>query len=166
MNHLSDRRRFLRSATTLLALPALESLHHPRLAAAAAVTTLPQRLVCLGIGYGVTEETWFPQVHDVGPGYTLPDGLTPLARHRDLFTVVQGCTHRRATDPHGGSTFWLTGGAPEGSGGSGFQNSVSIDQVAAEQLAGDTRFSSLQLNGSEPTWSPAGGCRCSWPGAR
>jgi hypothetical protein len=156
MKRLSDRRRFLRSATTLLALPALESLRRPRLAAAAAVTAPPKRLVCLGIGYGVTEETWFPQVHDVGAGYTLPEGLAPLARHRDLFSIVQGCAHPRATDPHGGSTFWLTGGAPEGSGGSGFQNSVSLDQVAAEQIAGDTRFSSLQLNGSEPGLSGAG----------
>lgn len=151
-----DRRRFLRSATTLLALPAWESLCRPRLASAAPVTAPPKRLVCLGIGYGVTEETWFPQVHDVGTGYTLPEGLAPLVRHRDRFSIIQGCAHRRATNPHGGSTFWLTGGAPEGSGGSGFQNSVSMDQVAAEQLAGDTRFSSLQLNGSEPGLAGAG----------
>lgn len=151
-----DRRRFLRSATTLLALPALESLCRPRLASAATVTAPPKRLVCLGIGYGVTEETWFPQVHDIGTGYTLPEGLAPLAPHRDLFSIVQGCAHRRATDPHGGSTFWLTGGAPDGNGGSGFQNSVSFDQVAAERIAGETRFSSLQLNGSEPGLAGAG----------
>ena len=146
----SSRRRFLKSAGTLLALPTLESLGFRRLARAAAAAAPPKRMVCLGIGYGVTEETWMPKVTDVGPGYTLPEGLAPLARHKNDFTVVQGCSHRFANNPHGGSTFWLTGANPFGTAGQSFHNSISMDQVAAAQLGRDTRFTSIQLNASEP----------------
>ena len=146
----SSRRRFLKSAGTLLALPSLESLGFRRFARAAAAAAPPKRMVCLGIGYGVTEETWFPKTSDTGAGYTLPEGLTPLARHKNGFTVVQGCSHRFANNPHGGSTFWLTGANPFGAAGKSFHNSISMDQVAAAQLGKDTRFTSIQLNASEP----------------
>jgi len=138
---LLSRRRVLRTATTLLALPAFQSLGFRRFARAATVVP-PKRMVCLGIGYGVTEETWFPKKDDIGSGYTLTEGLAPLARHKDGFTVVQGCTHAFANDAHGGSTVWLTGAGPT--------KSLSMDQVVAGQLGSDTRFESLQLNGSEP----------------
>jgi hypothetical protein len=138
---LSSRRRVLQAATTLLALPAFQSLGFRRFARAATVVH-PKRMVCLGIGYGVTEETWFPKKDDIGSGYTLTEGLAPLARHKDGFTVVQGCTHAFANDAHGGSTVWLTGAGPT--------KSLSMDQAVASTLGGETRFESLQLNGSEP----------------
>ena len=143
------RRRFLKSAATLLALPTLESLGFRRFARAAAAMP-PTRMVCLGIGYGVTEETWLPKVTDTGPGYTLPEGLAPLARHKADFTIVQGCSHKFANNPHGGSTFWLTGANPFAHAGQSFRNSISMDQVAAARLGRDTRFTSIQLNASEP----------------
>lgn len=138
----SSRRRFLQSATALIALPVLESLGFRRFARAAIDGARPKRMVCLGIGYGVTEETWFPKQNDTGPGYSLSEGLAPLARHKDGFTLVQGCLHEFASDPHGGSTVWLTG--------AGVKKSLSMDQVMAEFVGGDTRFPSIQLNGSEP----------------
>jgi hypothetical protein len=152
MFHHLSRRRFLRSASTLIALPALESLGFRRFARAAApaAETPPKRMICLGIGYGVTEETWFPKRDDVGEGYALPGGLAPLARHKADFTIVQGCSHKRSKNPHGGSTFWLTGANPYGAAGSGFHNSISMDQVAAAAWGQDTRFTSIQLNASEP----------------
>ena len=152
----SSRRRFLKSAGTLLALPSLESLGFRRFARAAAAATPPKRMVCLGIGYGVTEETWFPKTSDTGAGYTLPEGLAPLARHKSDFTIVQGCSHRFANNPHGGSTFWLTGANPFGAAGQSFHNSISMDQVAAAKLGRDTRFTSIQLNASEPGMDGSG----------
>lgn len=145
-----SRRRFLRSASTLLALPTLESLGFRRFARAAATVASPKRVICLGIGYGVTEETWFPKKDDVGAGYTLTEGLSPLARHKADFTIVQGCSHKFANNPHGGSTFWLTGANPYGTAGASFHNSISMDQVAAAAFGHDTRFTSIQLNASEP----------------
>jgi len=137
----SSRRRFLRSATALVALPTLESLGFRRFARAAEAAP-PKRMVCLGTGFGVTSETWLPKTDDLGAAYTLPEGLAPLARHKSDFTLVQGCLHEFANDPHGGSTFWLTGAGPK--------KSLSMDQIAAAHLGANTRFTSVQLNASEP----------------
>lgn len=145
----NSRRRFLRAAGTLLALPGLESLGFRRFARAAAALP-PKRMVFLGFGYGVTEETWFPKPVDVGANYTLPEGLAPLARHKADFTVVQGCANKALTEAHWGSTFWLTGANKFAVAGQSFHNTVSADQVAAAALGQDTRFASVQLNASEP----------------
>ena len=106
-------------------------------------------MVFLGIGYGVTQETWFPDINQRGANYSLPAGLAPLARHRADFTIVQGLTNKFTEEAHWGSTFWLTG-ANRFEGGAGFHNSVSVDQVAAGVLGKETRFASLQLNGTDP----------------
>ena len=52
-------------------------------------------------------------------------------------------------DGHSGSTFWLTGANRYSEPGQNFHNSISADQVAADQLGIDTRFPSIQLNGGQ-----------------
>jgi hypothetical protein len=47
---------------------------------------------------------------------------------------------------HQGSTFWLTGANQFAIPGKSFHNTISADQVAAEQLGRETRFTSLQLD--------------------
>lgn len=148
MNRSRSRRNFLRSGTAFVALPALESLGFRRLVSAASAVAPPRRIVFLGFGYGVTQETWFPDLKQRGAGYTLPAGLAPLARHQADFTVIQGLTNKFTEEAHWGSTFWLTG-ANRLEGGGGFHNSVSADQVAAAALGKETRFASLQLNGTD-----------------
>ena len=145
MNPKHHRRGFLKNAGTLIALPALESLHRPASAADAAKAR-PRRAIFLNFGWGVTNETWFPDVKQTGPGYTLPPGLTPLARHKADFTVIQGLSNKFANEAHWGSTFWLTGANRYAEPGQSFHNSISADQVAAAHLGRDTRFASLQLN--------------------
>jgi hypothetical protein len=44
---------------------------------------------------------------------------------------------------------WLTGANRYAQPGQGFQNSISVDQVAAAEFGMHTRFASLQLNGGE-----------------
>ncbi|MEI6715086.1 MAG: DUF1552 domain-containing protein [Verrucomicrobiota bacterium] len=141
-----SRRHFLRGSTTLLALPFLESLGFRRFASAEPVVARPKRVVFLGFGWGVTRETWFPDVKQQGSDYVLPEGLSPLARHKSDFTIVQGCTNKFSNEAHWGSTFWLTGANRYAEPGQSFCNSVSADQVAAAHLGKDTRFTSLQLN--------------------
>ncbi len=149
MTHASrSRRDFLKSSTAFIALPALESLGFRRLASASTAVAPPKRLVFLGIGYGVTQESWFPNAKDRGKSYSLPPGLAPLAQHKDDFTIVQGLTNKFTEEAHWGSTFWLTG-ANRFEGGVGFHNSISADQVAAAALGKETRFASLQLNGTD-----------------
>ena len=140
----TTRRRFLRASGGLIALPSLESLA-PRPTAAAAGLP-PKRMVFLGFGWGVTNETWFPDKTKTGADYELPPGLAPLARHKEHVTVVQGCSNRFANEAHWGSTFWLTGANRYAEPGQSFHNSISADQVAAAHLGRDTRFASLQFN--------------------
>ena len=150
-----NRRHFLRSSAATLALPFLESAGFRRFASAATPGTPPKRMIFIAMGYGVTQETWFPDRAHTGPGYALPPGLAPLARHKDDLTVVQGLSNRYSEDAHAGSTFWLTGANPH-EGGAVFHNGISADQVAAGAFGRDTRFASLQLNGSDKDLSGPG----------
>lgn len=149
MNTPPTRRHFLRSSTALVALPVLESLGFRRFASAAAPAAPPKRLVFLGFGWGITNETWYPDINQPGAGYTLPEGLAPLARHKADFSVVQGLWNKYSNEGHAGSTYWLTGANRFAEPGQNSHNSISADQVAAAQLGLKTRFASLQLNGSE-----------------
>ena len=149
------RRHFLRSSAATLVLPFLDSLGFRRFASAAAPATPAKRMIFIAMGYGVTQETWFPDRAHTGPGYVLPPGLAPLARHKDDLTVVQGLSNRYSEDAHAGSTFWLTGANPH-EGGASFHNGISADQVAAAAFGKSTRFTSLQLNGSDKDLSGPG----------
>ena len=142
---MNTRRHFLRSSTALIALPFLESLGFKAFAAPAA-TAPPKRMIFLNFGWGVTNETWFPDVKKTGPDWELSEGLKSLERHRKDITVVQGCSNRFSNEAHWGSTFWLTGANRYAEPGQSFHNSISADQVAAAHLGMDTRFASLQLN--------------------
>ncbi|WP_010585791.1 DUF1552 domain-containing protein [Schlesneria paludicola] len=134
----------------MIALPAFESFGSLRRLASAAdnFTPRPKRVVFLGFGYGVTNETWFPDVKQTGSSYTLPEGLRPLERHKSDFSIIQGMSNQYNNEAHWGSTFWLTGANRYSQPGQSFHNSISADQVAAANLGTDTRFSSIQL-GSE-----------------
>ena len=140
-----SRRHFLRAAGSLVALPALESLGFRAFSAEKSVIP-PKRMIFLGFGWGVTSETWFPDLTQTGSDYALPPGLAPLERHKKDFTVVQGCTNKFTNEAHWGSTFWLTGANRYAEPGQSFHNSISADQVAAGILGNDTRYASIQLN--------------------
>ena len=142
---MHTRRHFLRSTSSLIALPALESIGFKAFASSKTATP-PKRMVFLGFGWGVTNETWFPDVKKTGTAWELSEGLKPLARHQKDITVVQGCSNKFANEAHWGSTFWLTGANRYAEPGQSFHNSISADQVAAAHLGKDTRFASIQLN--------------------
>ena len=145
-----SRRQVLRGAGSLVALPALESLGFRRFAQAAAtgLNGPSKRCVFMSIGFGVTKETWYPDINQTGANYELSEGLSPLARHKSDITVVQGCSNQFANEAHWGSTFWLTGANRYSVPGQNMANTISADQVVAQQLGQDTRFSSIQLNSS------------------
>lgn len=141
---LLPRRTILKATGSMLALPFLPSLGWRR-ADAAQPAAPPKRLVFLGFGWGVTNETWFPDRKTAGRGYTLPEGLQPLERHQARFSVIQGLSNKFTTEAHWGSTFWLTGANRYGEPGRSFSNSISADQVAAAAFGKATRFASLQF---------------------
>ncbi|MGB0596201.1 MAG: DUF1552 domain-containing protein [Rubripirellula sp.] len=160
-NH--GRRSFLRSSSAVVALPFLESLGFRKHAAAAEPAVAPKRLVFLGMGFGVTRDTWFPNIKQTGSDYELSEGLQPLADHKQDLTVIQNLSNQFSTEAHWGSTFWLTGANRYAEPGQSFYNSVSADQVAAETLGRDTRFTSIQLGHEGPDKSGHGpGLSLAW----
>ncbi len=108
------------------------------------------------MGFGVTKETWFPDVARTGADYKLSEGLAPLARHQSDITLVQGCSNQFTNEAHWGSTFWLTGANRYSVPGQNMANSISADQVVAEQIGQRHPLSPrIQLNGSESAGSRA-----------
>lgn len=139
------RRSFLKASGTILSLPFLESV------ASAQTKNLPppKRMIFLGGGFGFTKQTFFPSKAGRFADIGLTEGLQPLERHIDDFTMVSNMTNLGATNPHGGSTSYLTGANISGTPGKRFYNSISCDQLAAQQLGKQTRFASLVLSAKE-----------------
>jgi len=156
------RRTVLKAVGTTLALPLLPSLGWKAFAAEKPVV-VPKRMVFLSFGWGVTNETWFPDTAKTGRDYPLSEGLSPLERHRSRITVIQGLSNKFANEAHWGSTFYLTGANRYASPGSSFSNSISVDQVAAEEFGRHSRFTSLQLTSKDADQSGHGpGLSLAW----
>ena len=133
------RRTVLRGAGATLALPLMESMF--RTTGYGAEAAIPPRMCVCHFGIGMNVREFFPK--DVGPRCELPRILKPLERHRADMTVLSG-TMLEHGGSHTGDYTFLTGA--EGYTSSGITNSVSADQIAAEQIGGDTRFPSLQMS--------------------
>lgn len=147
MKHSIGRRPFLRSASGVLALPALSLFAEEN---SGAVRAPGKRMVFLSFGWGVTEESWYPDISQPGDSYRLPSGLAPLAKHKSDFSIVQGLWHKYCLfndAGHSGSTFWLTGANRFAQPGVSFANTISVDQVAAQEFGKHTRYNSIQING-------------------
>ncbi|CAA6676252.1 MULTISPECIES: DUF1552 domain-containing protein [unclassified Lentimonas] len=142
------RRSFLRASGTLLSLPFLESVASAQ-TTSTTQTAAPKRMIFLGGGFGFTKQTFYPKAAGRFADIGLTDGLMPLERHINDFTMVSNLTNVGATNPHGGSTSYLTGANVTGTPGKRFYNSISCDQLAAQQLGQETRFASLVLSAKE-----------------
>ena len=133
-----DRRSFLKSAGTILALPFLEAML-PRLNAAAVPP--PRRFVGMMTNMGILPEYFFPKT--AGRDYESTPYLDLLKEHRAEMTVFSGVSLPGVDGGHASEKSFLTG-APGASRGT-FRNSISLDQVMAEKIGGDTRLASLAI---------------------
>jgi len=158
LTHLS-RRTVLRAAGAMIALPFLESmlpgktLWTPTASAAsrAALAAPPTRMMFVFLPNGVDITAW--------PG----SATGALTQHAGQFSVLRNLCHRNAQalgdgpgDHARSSACFLTGAHPRKTSGGDISAGISVDQVAAAQLAGITRMDSLELGG-EPSMS-AGSC--------
>jgi hypothetical protein len=125
------RRAFLRGAGVTLGLPLLE----------ASAAQPPRRMLIIANNLGVLPKHFFPQA--AGRDYPLSPYLSTLADHRQNFTVFSGLSHPGVTGGHSTDNCFLT--AARGAFKSGFRNSISLDQFAAEKLGQVTRFPTLNL---------------------
>ena len=138
-SHL-PRRAFLRGAGVTLALPLLECMT-PVFARAAGAEPPPRRILVIANNLGVLPKLFFPLAS--GRDYELSPYLSTLADFRQDFTVFSGLSHPGVTGGHSTDSCFLT--AARGAFKSGFRNSISLDQFAAEKLGQVTRFPSLNL---------------------
>ncbi|MDF1812217.1 MAG: DUF1552 domain-containing protein [Verrucomicrobiales bacterium] len=145
---MKTRRYFLKTSTATIALPFLESMGFRRFASAAsqAPGSSPKRMVFMGMGFGVTASEWYPDITTPGYDYKLPEVLSPLAKHKQDITIFQNLEHAHSRDGHSGSTFWLTGADRYAIPGQDFHNTISVDQLAAEQLGKETRLTSITMD--------------------
>jgi hypothetical protein len=154
------RRTLLRSAGVALALPLLESMLPRALAgtaaaAGASAAAAPRRrMVAICTNLGIHAPYLVPE--QAGKNYVPSPYLQPLQAYRDAVTVVSGVSHPGVDGGHSAEASFLTAAPHPGS--SGFRNSISLDQFAAERLAPDTRFASLALNvgGGSLSWTRSG----------
>jgi hypothetical protein len=133
-----SRRTLLRGAGATLALPWLEAL--PR-ALAVTADAPPVRAIFISNNLGILPKPFFPQT--AGRDYELSPYLARLADHRDDFTVISGLSHPGVRGGHSTENCFLT--AARNPTASGFRNTISLDQFAAERIGHLTRFSTLNL---------------------
>ena len=124
-----NRRDFLFAAGACLALPAL---------AKAAEKAPPKRLLAIHVPLGMMPAFFFPKA-----GETTSPYLDLLAKQRDQFTTFAGLSHPGVDGNHHAGQCFLSG-APH-PGQPTFRNSLSLDQLAAEKIGENTRFSSLAV---------------------
>ena len=111
-------------------------------------------MVAINVGLGLHAPNIVPA--DAGPSYESTPYLKLLDDHRKQFTFFSGVSHPGVGGGHASAKSFLT--AAKHPNSAGFQNSISIDQLAAETLGSETRFASLSLSssGSGLSWSRAG----------
>jgi hypothetical protein len=134
------RRAFLRGLGVALALPLLECMQ-PVFARSDVSSMAPRRMLLISNNLGVLPKPFFPQ--QAGRDYELSPYLSSLAEFRQDFTVISGLSHPAVHGGHSTENCFLT--AARGPTRSGFRNTISLDQVAAEKLGPVTRFPTLNL---------------------
>jgi len=132
----TDRRTFLRAAGITLGLPMLESF------GAASGHPSPRRMIAINQDLGFIPKLFFPSGD--GRNYELSSYLEKIADHRDQFTVFSGLSHPGVDGGHRADKSFLTA-APH-PGRASFRNSISLDQLIANEVGHETRFRSFSLS--------------------
>ena len=148
--HLS-RRTVLRGMGAAVALPMLDAMTP---AFAAPGRGKPVRLSFTYVPNGVTQAEWTPAA--TGRDFDLPRILKPLEPFREDTLVLSGLAQKNANalgdgpgDHARAGACFLTGVHPRKTAGADIQAGVSADQIAAQALASETRFSSIELGCEE-----------------
>jgi len=161
-----SRRTLLRGAGMSLGLPLLEvmSLKHRLLAGSAsgdvASGNSPTRMACIFFPNGAIMPDWKPTGE--ATAWELSKTLQSLEPFKAKLNVIENLAHdngRGYADGAGDharcAASYLTASRPVKTSGN-IQLGISVDQIAASQLAGHTRLSSIEL-GLEPSRN-AGSC--------
>jgi hypothetical protein len=145
------RRLFLRGLGTAVALPVLDSLLPAQArGATSAAQKFPKRMAWVYVPNGANMVDWTPAT--TGTDYELPLILQPLAAHKNDLNVFTGLANRQGDELGDGggaharaSASFLTGVHPRKTAGADIKAGISCDQIAANQIGGETRLPSLEL---------------------
>lgn len=151
-----SRRRFLRGAGVLMALPFLDSL--PGWAAVSESATpqppkplpkYPQRFAAVFMGNGVNSNHWWAK--GAGADMELGRTLEPLAPFRRKMNVLHGLFNQPAVGVgiHPGQTGNILSGMPLMKGAV-LRGGISIDQVLANRIGQETMQPSMVLGCEQP----------------
>jgi hypothetical protein len=145
MNRLS-RRSVLKAGAVSIALPLLDAMLPRGLRAdTRAAAAAPNRMVLIHRPLGTYHPHLVPE--KAGPDYVATRYLKQLEAHRKHLTLFSGVAHKGYPNSHHTESALFTGVAPEGLARSDdIHNTVSLDQVVAEKIGGETRVASLTLN--------------------
>jgi hypothetical protein len=152
-----SRRTFLRGAGAAVALPFLDAMV-PAFARAQAQASA-RRFLGWYVPNGMHMPAWTPSA--TGASYTLTPILQPLASLRGEVLVLSNLSNRAGSDnvagDHArGTGSFLTCTRVRRTEGADIENGISLDQVIAQAIGGDTSLPSVQL-GTEGG-GPSGGC--------
>jgi hypothetical protein len=155
MGRTLSRRTFLRGSGVAMALPLLDAMLPARSAFGAAGAPPPRRMVAVCSNLGFHTPFLFPE--QPGPDYVAPPYLQVLEPLRNDFTVFSGVSHPAVDGGHAAEMSFLTAAPHPGS--PGFKNTISLDQLMAEQIGVETRFGHLTLStngGNGLSWTRGG----------
>ena len=157
MSKKLSRRTMLRGliggTSVAIGLPALEIFLDSNGKAYADGSAFPARFGVFFWGNGVLPWNWVPE--QAGTEYEMSVQLAPLERHRDVMTVISGMDVKTGGRfPHNSAIAGMLTGAPiRGVGDEEVWQAPTIDQLIAEQIGGNTNFSSLQTSCDGSTYS-------------
>lgn len=136
------RRTVLRGAGVSLCLPWLEAMS----ASTSNPGKGPMRMAALYMPNGVNPHHWTPEGE--GKDYKLSTTLSPLAQHKERMVVLKNLWNAGSKGGDGHyvkEAAILTCSTIKKTPGADIANGVSVDQMAAKSVAGQTPLSSLEL---------------------
>ena len=122
-----NRRKFLKAAGLVMALPYLESF-------AAAKSSSPKRFVGIQMPFGFLRNKLYPQ----NPGSANSQYLKHLKPLAKSFTLYDGLYNPLVNGQHDSNDYFLTGSNKRLK-----VNSISVDQEMASHFLGQTRYKSI-----------------------
>jgi hypothetical protein len=150
-----DRRTFLRGTGVAIALPTLEAMLDSKgrvfgSREARAASAMPPRLITFHFPHGVIRKYWEPSA--TGTGYPMSPSLMALEPFRNDINIVTGLSNPTGFDAMGGGQHAQGFGTfanactvtSKGAGG------PTMEQVAAAQFGGSTKFRTLVINNEQP----------------
>ena len=139
------RRSFLRGAGVGISLPFLDAMIPSTIRRANGSDPQPAppcRMLAIQTNMGILSQHFFPT--SSGPEFELTPYLELLREYKGKMTVFSGISHPDVDGAHEAEKSFLSA-APH-PGGAGFRNSISLDQLASEQLGPVTRFPSFVVD--------------------